>query len=651
MTTDTPPLHAPTLRTAHSALAGTSLRRAFVTIALIEVLTALWLSMHRYSRFNGDAQVYAFQALAKIHPALQADLFLSNTSQDRFTIFSPIYALFARWLGLENAALALTVTFTVWFLTASWFLARNLSTRAVAWLAVAMLIIASSEFGAYGVFHYAESFLTARLPAEALVVTALAIASAGRRKRGIAVGVLALFVHPLMALPGLALVVCMAWPTLSTVIASVAAVTCAFVVALIAAAASSTRNLLVVVDPAWLDVVRERSQFLFLQCWKLKDWQINVRPFASLALSALVIRETRIRRLCIAAICIGAAGLAVAAIAGCPSTPVALLLQGQAWRWVWVAALVGVLLVPATVIEVWRNERCGPLCAVLLLAAWTLPALDSCLLLALSLATWLLKAHLTPRAITWVRWATVALALVLAAWIVANFWSVLHTGQIESGREPLLMQRVRGFLGLQLPAALLILGCWYGLRRAQSSWPPALACFGLAVIVATISPYAFAQLQQPGSDAEIREFSDWRQAIPPTSSVFVADGKNSGLFVWFTLERPNYLTLSQSAGVVFSRATALEVERRALVLLPLVDPSWKILDVLSTAHVPGAKKGPDFRPLTLPSLIDVCRDPELGFVIAKEDLEFPALKHTTAGPWKDWNLYDCRNARAAPPNS
>ncbi len=645
MTTETPPLDAPTLSGSHSFLARIPLQRVFATTALCELMVALWLASHRYSRFNSDAQIYAFQALAKIHPALATDLFLRNESQDRYTIFPHLYAGFARLFGLETAALSLTVVFTAWFLVAAWFLARKLASRDYAWLSVAMLIITNGEFGAFGVFHFSENFLTARLPAEALVVTALASAYGGRQRLALALAILAMFLHPLMAFPGLLLVLFMGRHIRVTVTAVVSMAVCALVMALCVAIAPGARHLITVIDPAWLEVVRERAQFLFLQLWETKDWELTAKPFLSLTLSALITSNPAVRRLCLATLCLGATGLAIAAIASLGSPPVAILLQGQAWRWVWLVALMGVVLVPASFKEAWRDERGGPLCALLLIAAWTFPTQGSGLMLPVALATWALRKHLTPRSAVWVRWATIVVAAILAAWVVANIWTVAHTGQIENGREPLMMQRVRSFVGLQLPAVLVLVGCWYAILRSGRLWLPALACLGLAWTATVTAPFAFSQLSLPGTDAEIQEFEDWRRAIPPTSSVFVADGRNSGLFVWFTLERPNYLTLSQSAGVVFSRATALEVERRAQVLLPVMDPSWKIYTGMLTDRAREGKAPPAFRRLTMQSLIDVCSDPELGFVVAEENLDFPAIKHTSAGTWKNWNLYDCNGVR------
>src|ERR1700721_1617042 len=89
------------------------------TTALALMLVTLWLLMHGYHGLTGDGQLYAFQAFARIHPQLATDLYLQNTSQDQFTIFSPLYAWMIGILGLENAARLLIVIFTAWLLMAA----------------------------------------------------------------------------------------------------------------------------------------------------------------------------------------------------------------------------------------------------------------------------------------------------------------------------------------------------------------------------------------------------------------------------------------------------------------------------------------------------------------------------------------------------
>jgi hypothetical protein len=170
----------------------------------------------------------------------------------------------------------------------------------------------------------------------------------------------------------------------------------------------------------------------------------------------------------------------------------------------------------------------------------------------------------------------------------------------------------------------------------------------LAAVSLLIFPAAFKQSRTFVSSADIREFADWTNAIPPTSTVLVAPPRDVGGFVWLTLGRPNYLALNQSSGVVFSRATALEVLRRSGVLAPIIDPDWRILTRLRDNPGLRLRKEAATRPLTHESLIQVCADPQLGFVISPENVEFDPVRHERAGAWKDWNLYDCRKVRLVP---
>jgi len=147
----------------HSSNPGFQWRFAAIPVALLQV--TLWLAMHGYHGLTEDGQIYAFQAFARLHPPLTADLYLQNTSQDQFTLFSPLYAWCIAPLGLETAARLLTLAFTVWFLAATWSFVRSVTGREAAWLAVAFLLIIAGDYGASGVFRILDPFLTARLPA------------------------------------------------------------------------------------------------------------------------------------------------------------------------------------------------------------------------------------------------------------------------------------------------------------------------------------------------------------------------------------------------------------------------------------------------------------------------------------------------------
>jgi hypothetical protein len=349
---------------------------------------------------------------------------------------------------------------------------------------------------------------------------------------------------------------------------------------------------------------------------------------------------------------VGACGLVVGLI-GSAIGPIAILVQGQAWRWIWITSFVAVLLLAPTALHVWRDGRCGPICAVLLISGWTVSALDGTACTSLALIIWLIRPRISDRAAIYLRWAAVALGTMIVAWTLDKSWTIVSSASADSGREPLLLTRIRNIAGLDISTVLFVGLFWWWIRRSSYLWIPMLAAAVLLASSILIFPASIRPVHSVGLAApDINAFADWQKAIPPTSNVFIVPTLNSGSFVWFTLERPNYLWIDTSAGVVFSRATALEVQRRSDVLLPLMDPDWKVLTRIR--HSAGDKQkgnSSSSRPLTARSLISVCSDPLLGFVISKDDVGFEPMRHTGPGRWKDWNLYDCRHVRSRVPTT
>jgi hypothetical protein len=616
-----------------------------VTVALTAMTALLWGLTHRYPGIDNDAQIYAFQALARIHPALRADLYLQNTSQDNFTVFSPFYAMVISWCGLSNATQLLTVSFTAWYLVAAWKLARSLGMGDTAWLALGGIILLRGEYGGAGVFHITDSFLSARLPAQALVLTALICNFDGRKRLGVALAIVALLIHPLMALPGLLLLLCL-WVSYRLAIAgTILAVLAALALATAARTLPAIGAVIPLMDTVWKETVAGRSHFLFLQLWSPSDWLVNTRPFICLVLSALVLNDARMRKICICAMLVGAAGLAVALIAGGDS-PIVYLIQGQAWRWAWIAGFLAILLFAPTALQIWEDRKCGPLCAILLIAGWTFPAVDGTACLSVALLVWSVRRFIPERSERLMRFAGYALGCVLLTWIFANCWNIATSSTAESGRDPALVARLRSILGLKVPAVLFIWVLWTLILKSRQLTVQVVAALVLGAAAAYVLPKSLKQEFVRGSAAQIAEFKDWRDKIPESSTVLVADKYEATIFVWLTLVRPNYSSLAQSAGVVFSRATALEIRRRSDVLLPLMDPEWRLRTLARQSK--GAakdKKPPAYRPLTAENLTSVCGDPELGFVVAKENVGFDPIQHVHSGPWKDWYLYDCRRVR------
>jgi hypothetical protein len=624
---------------------GLESRFAHFCLALLSLM--LWLALRGYHGITEDGQIYAFQAYARLHPQLAADLYLQNTSQDQFTVFSPLYAWFIGLLGLENAARLLTLIFTLWFLAATHGFARAVAGRDAAWLAVGFLLIVAGDYGGSGVFHILDPFLTARLPAGAMIISALFCHARGMKRLGLLLTVAALFVHPLMALPGLLTIACLRLPPRIGVAGAIGGVLVTLAVAVLAIHAPTLPPVPTVMDAAWTDVVQERSQFLFLQLWSFHDWAINARPFIFLAFTASVAADERIRKLCIAAALVGGAGLAVAWIGGLIG-PVALLVQGQAWRWEWIGVFVSAALTPFTLLQVSRDEKCGPLCVLPMVLGWTLPGAVGTACASLGLILWSVRAHVSSGLALLFRRVFIALGAAIVMWTLAKCWTIVSSP--PAGRAASALAHEPDMLTLRILAVLLGALAWWGVKSRRTLWVPAVLSVMLTALSLLIFPAAFKQARTLGSAAAIQEFADWQNRIPPTDTVLVAPPRDVGAFVWFTLARPNYLALDQSSGVVFSRATSLEVRRRSQVLLPLMDPNWRIHTGLAKTN--GERKNvATTRPLTPQNLAEVCADPQLGFVISPENAGFEPLPHEHAGAWKDWNLYDCRRVRSALPAS
>ena len=618
-------------------------------VALVLVLVMLWLLLHGYHGITGDGQIYAFQALARLRPQLASDLYLQHTSQDRLTLFSPLYAGFIASLGLENSARVLTLLCTVSFVAAVWSLARTLAGREAAWGAAGLLLVVSGNYGASGVFRILEPYLTARLTAEALIVTAVCCQLRRFERLGVALALAAVLVHPLMALPGLLLMICLRLSLRLGVIGAIGVVCATFGLAVVASYVPTASSILTVMDGPWLDIVRERSQFLFLQLWSMRDWGTNVQPFVCLGFTAIVIPDQRIRKLCAAGALVGIAGLGVAFVGDLIGPP-AIFVQGQAWRWVWITVLVSVVLLPMTAFQVWREATYGPLCALLLVLGATLPAIEGTACVGLAALLWLTRSRFNSRfAARFGRCSCIVLGIVIALWILIECRSVMWLPTSASTRMSFGVAEIQDLWELKIPAVLLAALVGRTMCLGSALWLPVLlaALAGFAVLNI---PAGFAQPRTLASSADIQEFADWAKAIPPTSTVLVTPPRDVGTFVWFTLGRPNYLALDQSTGVVFSRATALEVRRRSDVLLPVMDPDWKILTKLQTS---GGGRAPPatVHSLTPQSLVKICADPQLGFVISDANVGFDPLRHDQPGTWKDWRLYDCHKVKSFQPAS
>jgi hypothetical protein len=514
-------------------------QQGLAALAMTLLMIGIWSMTHRYRELSADAELYAVQALSKLYPALATDIYLQNASQDRYTVFSWFYSKLIAGIGLHQAALCLYVTCSAWFLAAAWLLIRRLSDARTAWFALLLLMILVGRYGAYGVFRFSEEFLTARSVAEAMTVTALACYFSGARPWAVAIVCTAMFVHPLMALPGLFLLLCLWAPPRVGINVALAGICLAGLIALLALRTARPSGFLALIDGTWLAVVRERSQFLFLQLWRADDWKTNAQPFASLALTLLVVPDLRMRRLAWVAMLVGASGLCVALIASTIG-PAAILMQGQAWRWMWVTSFTSILLLAPTMLWMWRDDKCGPACAMLLLSGIACAALNIWACLALTLLLWLARSYLSARIARLLRLAALMLALVLLAWTIANVWTIAHSSSSGAGRESMFLTSARNVFGLPTACLVLFGVCWWWVSTRRALWAAATACAAFGGMAALAVPGAMKQFSTNGTDSEIKAYADWRNASrqqcrghrsPQFGELCVVYARSSRLFI------------------------------------------------------------------------------------------------------------------------
>jgi hypothetical protein len=150
-----------------------------------------------------------------------------------------------------------------------------------------------------------------------------------------------------------------------------------------------------------------------------------------------------------------------------------------------------------------------------------------------------------------------------------------------------------------------------------------LATIGLTLTL----PGAYARWTTSGYDTLYPQFATWRTAIDHRRSVL---WESDPVATWMVLDSPSYISSSQTAGVVFSRATAMEARRRAAVMQPFIGHSRFAI----------GRNDREIEKLTMPIARELCRDPTLGYIISTETLP---LRHLDApkGRFGEKKLYFC----------
>jgi len=609
---------------------ATPSRPTLLAIGLL--CTGTWALSHRYLGIFHDANIYTLQALSHLSGSLRQDVFLKYGSQDRFTLFSPIYARAIQALGVEPAAALLTGLSQAALIAGAFALARALMPSYFALFGVATLIALPGDYGADRIFTCIEPFLTPRMLAEALTLGGIAAALTSRRLVAGLLILLAALLHPVMAAAGIATLFCLEVVPRHP---RMAAALCLAGVALITLLTLiNPIGSLVQFDPQWLALIESRSPSLFLANWGLDDWSRAAVPLATLALGSDVLRNDKARTLSRATLIAVLGGFALTGIA-CDLLHLVLFTQLQPWRWGWLGTVVAAVLLPTLLGTLWVRDSAGRSSALSLIAAWIFASNPYAIAAATAaVAVPALLQRLKPNEVRWVLWGACALLAIAVVWRVASNLQFTDAHYLDL-RTPLWIRRSMSFVhDGTAPLALMALVWWLG-RSPHGRPGIVILCLLTAAGCCALLPQTWAAwTTRDYPPQRIADFGAMRAIIPAGTAVFWPE---SPVATWLLLDRPSYLSGMQTVGMVFSRDSALELQRRTRRLAATIAPA-AFLDFNSAG--PGLELSPT-------QLEQACASGAFEFMVTATDLgEEPlaAVQSAAAPTAKKIRLYRCRGS-------
>lgn len=554
-------------------------RRWLVALITFGALLA-FLVLQPYRGLVHDARLYTIQALGQLRPDLYGmDIFLRLGSQDDYTFFSSLHALVISWLGVEVAAAALTALEIGVFLAAFAILARSCMSREHTAAALLLVLIIPGYYGSARVFHFMEGFVSPRQLAEALCLLGIAAWMLGRKFTALALSTGAMLIHPIIALPGLLVL-----PTLEWIIPHWRRL---LPLALAALALAALATLSVSLgwldlsrwqfDPHWHDIVMNRG-YLDLTSWTNEDWGRVLTVTATLLVASLALNG-RQRSLAIATVIILTAMMALTFVGG-ELLRIALVVQGQPWRALWLATCIAILLMVPLYAVSWRSSPLLQCALWLIAAAWAAPH-GILALVAAPLAV--VAGALACRGVqvgtpTLLLWGSRAVFAVAATHSVAVSWLAWNEDLTVLRDLPPVMQKLSllGESGV-VPALLIAAVWWLMTRHGSLRLIRTLTVLTVFLVIAVALPAGRTWAASQYDESVFRAFGEWRERIPPGSEVLWVgpDQENAAIHTWLLLQRPAYVTVTQAPNALFSRAAAIEMERRAKAVasvLPFADP-------------------------------------------------------------------------------
>ena len=586
------------------------IQRRVVVILEICVLFTVWTICNPFYEVDRSSLIYAARALADLDPqGVGRDIMFSLDGQSDYTVFTPVYRAMVAAFGASSATLAISISSIVTSFIGVYALASTICVGRTRSLAIVFAAALPACYGGFKIFSFSETAATPRPFAEALILCAIAAILRDRRWLAGVLALAATMLHPIMALPGL--VVLIAW-LISTDRRWLIPLCAAIGVALVGAVlhADVHARLTTLVDPAWKAVLMARNPHLFPSLWPEGWIGRGAARIATLLIGASLV-VPRVRMLFLIVIVVGLIGLCAAYYIP-ERLPIILIVQVQTWRSLWLVFALATIAAAICTIELWQRGGAGHVVVALLALTWVYADCDRA---AILLAATALAFHFALRANQGVLPPRSVKILVG----ISTFVFFARLIQIEADIAGAIGDAHDGGVGEVL-------------RTLAIDWDytPLAALTGSIAILwrYPIRPSALAGLLGLGAvlvggtwdrrSAETRFFDgaidvpDLKRLVATRDGeVFWIGGVRES---WWWLDRPQWLSPIQGAGLVFSRPLALLYRDRSQRAVEAGLDGGGILQPFSDHHSP--------KPLRLdPSkIIPFCSAPDApSWIIAPSE--------------------------------
>jgi hypothetical protein len=606
-------------------------------LTLAFLIIALWLATRPYPGIYNDARFYTFEALNALHPGRYADdLYFKYGSQDQFTVFTKIFAPLVAAVGMSPAnIIGLLISQSLWLIGLAYFAFGFFESRRDALLGLVIVIILPFHIG---FIDSGETFLTPRLPAEAICLWAMGAMLRGRTCLCLLLLAGAMPLHPLLALGGCG--VFFVYQALARPLWWLCAIAgCLAGIALAFDGIQPFARLLLTFDPAWLAIINVRDSFCFITNWGFYIW-LPVATATALGLNALLIAGRLQRRVLLACLITGWGGILVSLIGGDWLHNV-LIFDAQLWRCFWPAGVVGYFFVPALL----RDARWqGPVIFInakfflYLAMLWLLVTsfFDSLLLVAAPMICLAAAAAFyerqTNRALPPAAGMLFAgCALALCALGVFGLFLAINEPDFSPAYLCVRLVTV-------LPAGwllLAILGLARHFRHLQS--PARMMSAACLILIVSIGQWDHRTAWLKYLDRAQIPPADLIAMLPPAAGQTYWEGGATG--AWYLLQKPSYFSCDQGTGTLFSRETAIIYQQRFNSFAPLNTQDFVIPEICPPA------KGARDHTVTEAVLASVCHSqPGLGAMVLLHDI--PGSPHKI---WLAPAAYDYVDPSVKPP--